>query len=537
MNKGYKRSLSLVAIGVTTALLGGCASTHAIQAIHSQNEALLNKARGQAKPQPTVVYSKRNYVNPHQVHYVSGHGVSLSANNLPMNAALSSVLPKDWSLSYASGVKSSAGINLDLHHMTVKEAIQQIAMAGGYVAIINPGEQSVIISKHATFIFHVPTGLINRQSASLSVSSSNSVNSSGDSSGAGMGAGGAPSGMPSGGAAPGSIPGGSSSTSSGGQNGSSFSVSGDTASSKFLSAVKTLAGQKSVVSLDDSTGILSVTASAGGLERVTDYVRHYAALAETQINIHAAIIQVSLTKGLSTGIKWNRLLNAAGNLSLGLAAPIQSTASVISGGSSTSFNITATGTSFNGVINALQQHTKVNVLTEPELTTNNGVPATINSGTEIPYVGNLSNSVTGSVGTTTSGASLSYVNDGVSLSFVPEYLGSGYVQMAIVPALSNVEAMNTFKVSGGTMEGPVTQQDQTFVRLTAKSGETLILGGTMQSNGHQGRSGIPGLSKVPVIGALFGNYNQSSVKTQLVILVHVKVLPPPHINPLIGESL
>lgn len=521
----FRKSLSMA---VVFALLGGCATTPALHALGQQQAALRGKAAQSAKPAPSLASVQGPYVAPHVVRYQKpGHTVSLSASGLPLAQALREVMPRGWALSFENGTHPRQGVDLDLAKVGRNRAIRQVAMAAGDVAVIRSSRQQVVIAKRATYLFKVPTGLINAQASSLSVSSSSSLSGGGGSGSSASGGAGVP---PGAGGAPGSTSGNAS-----GSNGSSFDVSGGSQTSNFVNTIKSLAGNSGVVSVDDPTGLVSVTAGAGGLQRVQSYIDQYARAANTKVIIHAAILEVQLTRGMSTGIKWNRILSSTLSTSLDAAQP--SIAQVVSGASNSSFSITSTGTNLNGVIKALQNVTNVKVVTRPRLIASNGTPATIHTGTQVPYVGSIQSNVTGLSGTSTTGSSVSYANNGVSLSFIPQVLSNGWVQMAVVPSLSTIEKFDTFTVNGQTLSAPLLQQRQAFVRLLIHNGKTVILGGSISDTANQQTSGIPGLSRIPLLGGLFGSYGQGHQRSQLIILVRTKIVHPPSINPLIGESL
>ncbi|AOU97747.1 hypothetical protein BI364_07040 [Acidihalobacter yilgarnensis] len=530
----------VLTLAVGAALLGGCATTPALSRISAAQARLKQQAAASAKAPPALATENAPYVAPKPVRYLApADAVSVQASGLPLKQALRSILPAGWSLSFESDTQPGQGVDIDLEQLGRNSAIRQVAMAGGDVAVIRPGRRQVVIAKRATYLFRVPTGLLSAQSADLDVSSSSSISgSSGGSSMGGMGGssiGGSSMGSSSMGGM-GSTGGmGTSGGSSGGMNGASFSVTGGSQTSGFLKTLQSLAGPNGSVSLDAATGLVSVTSGAGGLERVTHYIDAYSRAANTKVEIHAAILEVQLDHGLTTGIQWNKVLS--NTLGASLSATQPTIGQLISGASTSAFSLTKTGTNLNGVIKALQQVTTVKVITKPWLVASNGTPATINSGTQVPYVGDIQSNVTGLSGTSTTGASLSYANNGIALSFIPQVLGHGWVQMAVVPQLSTIEKFETFTVDGQQMNGPELQQRQAFVRMLMRSGQTVILGGSISQSANQQTSGIPGLSRIPVLGTLFGAYGQGNERTQLVILVRTKVVPAPDINPLVGESL
>ena len=57
-----------------------------------------------------------------------------------------------------------------------------------------------------------------------------------------------------------------------------------------------------------------------------------------------------------------------------------------------------------------------------------------------------------------------------------------------------------------------------------RSGEALVLGGLIQDNTSSGKSGIPLLQDIPVVGALFGSNNRSTRRTELLVIITPKVV-------------
>jgi MSHA biogenesis protein MshL len=57
-----------------------------------------------------------------------------------------------------------------------------------------------------------------------------------------------------------------------------------------------------------------------------------------------------------------------------------------------------------------------------------------------------------------------------------------------------------------------------------QDGNIVALGGLMQLELENSRSGIPGVQQVPVVGGLFGNRARNTVKKELVILIKPTVI-------------
>ena len=60
--------------------------------------------------------------------------------------------------------------------------------------------------------------------------------------------------------------------------------------------------------------------------------------------------------------------------------------------------------------------------------------------------------------------------------------------------------------------------------VTTQSGETLVFAGLIQNKRTFSTSGLPILSKIPVLGGLFGTQGFRDEKTELVLLITPKLI-------------
>ena len=57
-----------------------------------------------------------------------------------------------------------------------------------------------------------------------------------------------------------------------------------------------------------------------------------------------------------------------------------------------------------------------------------------------------------------------------------------------------------------------------------QSGETVALGGLITDNRERGSSGLPILSRIPILGALFGTRTNITRRTELLVLLTPSVI-------------
>ena len=60
-----------------------------------------------------------------------------------------------------------------------------------------------------------------------------------------------------------------------------------------------------------------------------------------------------------------------------------------------------------------------------------------------------------------------------------------------------------------------------------QSGQTIILGGLIKESNKNGSGGVPFLSRIPVLGGLFGSQSRSSDRTELLVMITPRVIASP----------
>jgi general secretion pathway protein D len=179
---------------------------------------------------------------------------------------------------------------------------------------------------------------------------------------------------------------------------------------------------------------------------------------------------------------------------------------------------------FEVAISALEKSGQAKSLAAPSLLVANNQEAQINVGQQIPvvqtYYNGLNNIGTNpntgtSVGTT---GSVQYLSTGVTLDVKPRVNPGGLVYLDIQQEVSNPGP--TTSVSGN----PPINQRLIQTQVAVQSGETLLLGGLIQDNQSTSETGLPLISRVPVLKHLFGTTANSKNRTELIVLITPRVI-------------
>jgi general secretion pathway protein D len=267
--------------------------------------------------------------------------------------------------------------------------------------------------------------------------------------------------------------------------------------------------------------------------------REYPAILETikkldipkkQVLIETLVAEVTLTDDTRFGLEWairekGRVANrpfdivgqAAGVINnlpglpfpLGLVAPPAGLAAVV-----------ASRDRFMAVIQALATESRINVLSSPSILTTDNKQAFINIGDSIPILTTQITPITGVTQNITE--TVQYQDTGIILTVTPHITEQRQVVIDLRQEVSNA-AINTF---GGTTS-PIIQKRTAETSVIVEDGETVLIGGLMTEEVTKSRSGVPVLSKIPILGYLFGRTSDRVVKKELIILITPRVVGNP----------
>jgi type II secretory pathway component GspD/PulD (secretin) len=174
------------------------------------------------------------------------------------------------------------------------------------------------------------------------------------------------------------------------------------------------------------------------------------------------------------------------------------------------------------VLNALSSQGDVRVLSSPRVSALNNQRAVFDVTTGEIVFNVTQTPFTNPNGSTTfqSQVTPTQVNVGIVLDVLPQIGADNTVTMNIRPVVTSVARTATFTTSEGALfQAPVidTRESDTMARLRA--GETIIIGGLMQTRREKLRSGVPVLRDIPLLGRLFTSYSEVEKKAELVIFL------------------
>jgi len=165
-----------------------------------------------------------------------------------------------------------------------------------------------------------------------------------------------------------------------------------------------------------------------------------------------------------------------------------------------------------------QKDSKINVLSSPSVVVRDGVTANIAVGNDIPIV-TASTSNPLDPDATRSITSQGYRKTGVKLSVTPSISAQGLVVMEIKQSISN-QADSDSESAGN----PAIFERSLETEVIAQSGQTILLGGLMSENKNASKTKVPLLGDLPILGHLFRSEKDSTVKTELILMITPRVI-------------
>ena len=307
---------------------------------------------------------------------------------------------------------------------------------------------------------------------------------------------------------------------------------------------------KAVV-VNQMAGTLLVRAMPDELRTVEGMLREMQVSIEKQVILEAKIIDVELNKSSQQGINWAGFQQGRHRVSLGAdTTTIGETGSnggVLNTGS-TLGSVLGTGLigatggafaaglgialqirNFSALINFLQTQGEVNVLSSPRIATTNNQKAVLKVGRDEQYVTGFesnSNSTTTTGGTTVNQPTPIYSTffSGISLDVTPQIDDEGNITLHVHPLVSEVTEVQKNTINNQTLPFASNKISETDSVVKVRDGQIVVIGGLMTDSYSDTRSGVPGASKVPAVGAAFRKGGQESSKRELVIMIKPTVV-------------
>ena len=202
---------------------------------------------------------------------------------------------------------------------------------------------------------------------------------------------------------------------------------------------------------------------------------------------------------------------------------IQALATALGGYSGAGAVIRATS-NFDILVKALESSNRFKTISRPVVFASNNKKAVIASGQEIAVPTSTLSNVIGGVGSNTTSSvssSIQFKSVTLQLEVIPLINSDNEVTLDIYQKIDSVVSGGGVVISGNAVPTIATR----FVRSTVSvpNNATIVLGGLIKQEDSKTQSGLPFLSRIPILGYLFKTQTQSAGRSELIILLHPMV--------------
>lgn len=276
--------------------------------------------------------------------------------------------------------------------------------------------------------------------------------------------------------------------------------------------------QVGVAAVEENNALL-VRASPAAWKSIREVIQKLDVM-PLQVHIEAQVVEVNLTGDLRYGVNWY-LENGIPDPDIRAAAAQKQGFGLVGGsiiGEGSGLALQFLGHNVAALLTALDKVTDLRLLQTPSVVVKNNSEATLNVGSRIPIA---SVTVNPGAGDTQTYSQVQYLDTGTILKVRPRVTRDGMVFLDIVQEVSSpgsvADVYGNVRINTRRLK----------TEAAVQSGDTVMLAGLISDEATKGTSGVPFLSRIPVIGGLFGVQSDRSVRTEVVILITPRLIRDP----------
>ncbi len=300
-------------------------------------------------------------------------------------------------------------------------------------------------------------------------------------------------------------------------------------------------GQTKIIS-DERTNSLLIFASKADMKKIKEIISKLDVVL-AQVLIETVIIEVTLTDSHDLGFSYlqhpqnvgnwtgvgavnNKTFQSPGNYILNQNGVTNGSSGAIPGGFT---YLMSFGQDLDVAVAAVQGNSRARILQRPRIQTSHNEPASIFVGESRPYP---TSSYYGG-GAYGGYSSIQQLEIGVSLDVTPLINPDGLVVMDIHQKIDAFEGNVTIQNVGDV---PITSEKEAQAKVSVRDHDTIILGGLIETDKNNSKSGVPFLMDLPMLGYLFRSTHSDETRKELIVLIRPTVLPTPEIAALAATA-
>jgi general secretion pathway protein D len=186
------------------------------------------------------------------------------------------------------------------------------------------------------------------------------------------------------------------------------------------------------------------------------------------------------------------------------------------------FVFSASSNAVNVLLRALQEKRRLEVLSRPQLMALDGQPGQVLVGQNVPTVTGVNQTTFGQTNT------IQYREVGLILQVVPRISPDGLVVMQISAEKSQLSAEAGvpigFSTGGQVLNAPIIDDTKAVTTISATSGQTVVLGGLIETTKNDVHRRVPIIADIPLIGNLFRYDSVQEGRREVLIVLTPQII-------------
>src|SRR5262249_17036341 len=178
--------------------------------------------------------------------------------------------------------------------------------------------------------------------------------------------------------------------------------------------------------------------------------------------------------------------------------------------------INLSGAQVRAVLRTFGSEGRAQVLASPQIMVLDNESAELKVGSRISVQTSAQTGISTGTGVLNS---FQYLETGILLSVKPRINSGGLVTLEV-----NQEVSNPTSTPTAVNPNPDISTRNAKTSVIVESGESIVLGGLIRETRSRSSDGIPLLSKIPIVGALFGTQSYNTDRTELVLIITPKIV-------------
>jgi general secretion pathway protein D len=243
-------------------------------------------------------------------------------------------------------------------------------------------------------------------------------------------------------------------------------------------------------------------------EQITNLLRQLD-VPPRQVLIDAKIYELDLKGAYSAGLQSFLNKKDEGSISRSLTGQAGADGLLLTGGL-----LVRRSYELLGQLNLAETSNKARVVSSPSIIATDSVPAVMNVGQDVPVLTSNGISPTGS-----SFNSVGNRSSGTTLAITARVNSSGVVTMVINQDVSTPQSSSTSNI-----DSPSFSRRSFSTQITVQDGDTVAIGGFIQDQQTHDSGGVPGLHRLPLVGAAFGAKSVGRARTELIVFLTPRVI-------------